>query len=98
MSKGKYILLFLIAQTLDLATTLIGMIFFGMIEVNPFMNQFSLLGMSLIKMSIFLILALIFYIIRDRIPKWAFIIFIVISFTPVITNSLQMILEITGIL
>lgn len=98
MTRKAYILLFLIAQSLDLLSTIIGIQNFGMVEQNPILNQFSLLGLSIIKVVAFSVIALYFYIKRKKIPTWYFVVVIIISSIAPVLNFLQMFLRIKGII
>lgn len=95
--KIRYILVFLLIQLLDLLTTIVGIKYFGMIEVNPIMKQFSLWQMSLLKMAGILIIITILYFLK-KIPEWGYWILIGVSSIPVPLNMFQIASEVLKIL
>ena len=91
-SVVKYIWLIIIAQFLDLLTTIIGVGFLGYTEVNPFMRQFSLFHMSIIKVVAASIVVTTIYFVK-RLPFWSVKLVLYISAFPVAWNTFMIILD-----
>ena len=98
MNKKNYILLFLIAQFLDILTTIIGIKNYGMIEVNPILNNFLLNQFIAIKIIIVIAITIYFWKRKRKIPNWYFITIIIISSIAPFLNGLQIFLIIKEVL
>ena len=92
-NKKPYTITFLIGQFLDILTTIIGISLLGFVEINPIFSNLSLLEIIITK-SLIVFLLIIIFDTWQKFPKWAYITIICITFLPVITNTLQILLEI----
>lgn len=88
-NKKLYIILFLIGQFLDLATTIIAIRFFNFSEGNPIMNKFSLLEISIIKIFVASLLTIILSL--RNFYLWFYKVITIITFIPVVINTYQII-------
>ena len=93
MSKKKWLILFIVIQVLDLLSTLMGIIFLEFIELNPIMSQLTLFQMSFFKIIGFSFVAIMSYIAIKRLPKWFYIGINILSAIPVLTNTIQIVIE-----
>ena len=88
-NKKTYIILFLTGQFLDLITTIIAIRFFNFSEGNPIMNKFSLLEISIIKVLVISLLAIV--ISTKNFYLWFYKAITIITFMPVVINTYQII-------
>lgn len=97
-TKAKFTILTMIAQSLDLLTTVVGIKYFDFREINPFMANFGVAGIALIKI---LAMALMFLIMSEMIRAHEDIKPIVykavfyISLSPALWNLLNFVAEFT---
>jgi len=87
----KYITLFIIAQLLDILTTVVAYYFMGFTELNPLINSLSMV--ELIGFKILMIIFVTFVLIE--LPKRKiYNIFWIVSLLPVLWNILNIIVEV----
>ena len=92
LKKIKWLKLFIFAQLLDLGSTLLGIYFLNFREMNPLMNQFSLLEMSFIKIFGILLMSMLLYYVKN-IPIWVYKLLFWLSIIFPFFNILQIIIE-----
>ena len=91
-TRKKLVQIFMLAQLLDLLTTLVGILYFGFHEINPAFSNISLLHLSFNKIMVALILStyMLSGIVHFRFIK----IMNTISSIPVFLNTIQIVLEV----
>ena len=80
--KTRWIGYFVVAQLLDLFSTLYAIRFLGFWEGNPIMARLSLLEMSVAKIAATLLVASVIYF-YQKLPLWAYKVLAIISVLPV---------------
>ena len=90
-----YIKLFLLAEALDILTTLIAVDILGGMELNPLVGQN--MGMLVYKVIITLLVAYIFYLLGEKIPMWFRKLVVIVSGFPFVWNSIMIILFVIGV-
>lgn len=91
--KIKYIKLLVLAQLMDLLTTVVLIGFLGGWEINPFMRNLTLLQMALIKIVVIALVVPILYR-HKKLPLWSYVLLFYISALPVAWNILVIGVEI----
>jgi hypothetical protein len=88
----KLLEIFLLAQSLDLLTTLVGIMFFEFREMNPSFGNLSILHLAFMKTMVIIIVTKI--LVNTTIPDKYLKALNIISSLPVFTNTIQLILEV----
>ena len=92
-TKINYIILFAVAQLLDLFSTYIGIGIFGFREMNPIMQDATFFEMALLKLFAILFVGFSLYFIK-KFPIWFYRVMFIISVIPPFLNILQIVIAI----
>lgn len=91
--KIRLIELFVLAQLLDLLTTIVSIVFFGAREINPCLKSLSLIQLSFVKIIAIYIITSCLFVYYTQFSFWIMRIFVIISLFPVVWNIFIIIIE-----
>jgi len=87
-TKNILLIIFVIAQLLDILTTVLGIKYLSGREINPFLQGMMPFQIAVIK---FIIVSLIYVVLKqNHYEEWVYWLVVIFSAFPVLINGLQM--------